>query len=615
MPKLEFSVEELKGWFKNNVRHHFFEDSINKAKALRVHSRGEFPETLITERRPNEPDEVKEYRKKIFVPKTKPTFGKVVSSLSKIRRSADWSIRYQKDDKFTLVRDGEKMEQYCEEKFPYFTSITNWTFSVLLRQYLEDPNAVVFTFPLSLDVQENDYLKPFPVIFESENVIWFEPEDFAVLINPLGATYMAKGKPVNGQSFYVVNTERILKFDQVNGRGDMEIVLDDLHGLGYCPVEKIKGIVAGTAGNNYLYESRVAAMLPELDEALREYSDLQASKVIHIYPERWEFTNRECGECKGVGKVTTFDKDDEPCIEKCTKCAGEGYVVAGPYSKIMIKPLNNATDGQGTIPTPPAGFIEKDVEIVRIQDEGVEKHLTSALAAINFEFLAAAPLNQSGVAKETDKDELNNTVHAIAEDIIRVLDSVYKTIAITRYKVQYSIEDIVKDMVPDISVPEKYDLLSSAHLEEELTTAKTNKTNPVIINALESEYAGKKFNTDPEIRDRLMLILELDPLPNVGEDDKFTRLSNKGISLITYVISSNIQEFVQRAIDEDPQFATKKLKDKKAKMAEYAQAQIDAENEAKLMAADVNAESGLDANGNPLPAPPVNPVVKIPAAA
>ncbi len=269
-----------------------------------------------------------------------------------------------------------------------------------------------------------------------------------------------------------------------------------------------------------------------------------------------------------------------------------GYLATGPYSKIMVKPTSNI-EGGGNVPMPPAGFVEKDIAIVKLQDEGVDKHIYNALAAINFQFLENTPLNQSGIGKEVDKDELNNTVHSIAEDIVRNMDNIYTIIALTRYAVQYAPEVILADMLPVVSVPEKYDILSSSHLEEELASAKTNKVNPILLNALEVEYATKKFNTDPEIRDVLILVLKLDPLPNIGEDDKMTRLSNKGITQETYIISSNIQEFVQTAIDEDPKFADLPLKDQKAKMKMYAQAQIKASDTASAIVRSLPQDTGL----------------------
>jgi len=604
MPKLIFTDAELKGYFKDGVRHHFYKKMVEHADAMKIHSDGEFPGKLITERRPNEPQEVQDYRKTIFIPKTQPVFGKVLLSLSKIRRSSDWAILHNEDkDKTTLIREGETLPEYTEENFPDFTSMTNWVFQVLLKKYAEDPNGVVFVFPLESIVDPENYLRPYPAVFDSCDTLDYVPEDYAVLRNPLGSKYLANGRTEKGESFFIVTTEKITKYDQVNSKGDLAIKLDWPHGLGELPVFRIGAQVGKAEGNVYLHYSRLAPMLPELDEAIREYSDLQAAKVLHIYPERYEYTNSECADCKGLGMrrvPTTNPIDGEPtevCNVTCTTCQGYGYTVAGPYSKILLKPNGSLSADAGKYPPPP-GYIDKDTDIVRIQEEGVAAHIYSALSSLNFQFLDQVPLNESGKAKEVDKDELNNTVHAIAEDIVRVMDHVYRLIALYRYKTLYSLQDIEDNIIPMINVPEKYDMLSSAHLLTELDSAKG--LNPVIKNALEIEYAGKKFNTNPAVKERLTLVFELDPLPNITEDEKMTRLSNKGITLETYIISSNIQEFVQQAIEEDPTFIDKPISEQKKKMREYAKAQITAQDEAAAIVRNVVADTGLGPNGEPL---------------
>lgn len=597
MPKI-FTQDEINDYFKERTKHHFYDDTVSTASKMRVHADGEFPKDLLEERRPNEPLEVKEYRKKIWVPITKPTFSKVFSSLQKIRRSSDWAIKFKDLERFTRINDKETLEKYTEEKFPYFTSLTNWVFSLLLRKYLIDPNAVVFVLPLTLEVQENEFLRPFPVVFDSVDVIDYRQNEWIVLNNPLGTKYtVANGQEEDGKSYFVVTETQILKYDQIDGRMNFKLVVEYDHGLEMLPVFSVKGILVNQVDNQFLYESRLAGMIPELDEAVREYSDLQAAKVLHIYPERWEFTNNECTHCKGTGRRTnpnwTVGCDQSiPSDLACDTCHGHGYIVSGPYSKIMVKPPNALEPG-AQIPTPPAGYVEKDVEIIKIQDEGVKAHIYEALSSINFEFLSKSPLAQSGVAKEVDKDELNNTVHSIAEDLISAMDNIYKLTAYYRYKALYAFDDI-NEMLPKIPVPEKYDILSPQHLGEELEKAKTGKTNPVIVNQLEVEYAAKRFNADSDVRDLVQLILELDPLPNISEDDKMSRLSNKGITQETYVISSNIQEFVQRALDENEDFADKDLKEQKEIIRKYAEEQVQEEEDKKQALLVDMTNNGLD---------------------
>lgn len=577
-----YNFGDLKPYFEDGKRHFYYNKCKELCDKFAPHADGVYPEELIECRRPNEPLEVKEYRKKIWKPKTKPTFTKIISSLSKIRRSSDWSIKYPQEG-FDRIAEGEKLEDYCERKFPYFDSLTTWVFAVLLKKYLTDPNACIMVTPLKTEgVLETEYLKPYPFVFDSCDVIEFIDGESAILNIKEGCTYESRqGRGVYsnpGKSYYIVTKEVIERWDQIDNKGNYTIVSSYVHSRPVMPVFKIGAIIAEAEGNHFLYESRIEGIIPDLDEAVREYSDLQAAKVLHVYPERWEFTQNECGTCKGLGRRRNplwFDGCNEstptevPCDAQGCR---NGYIAAGPYTKMYIRPTNNALEGGGSIPNPPAGIVEKDIEIVKLMEASVKQHIYDALASINFQFLEQTPLNQSGTAKEVDKEELNNTVHAIAEDLVKTMDRVYRLIAMYRYKTLYP-NDIDK-MVPAIAVPEHYDLLSSQFMQTEIDTAKKSKMNPIIINAMEVEYSGKRFMDDPEIKDRLELVLQLDPLPNVSMDDKMGMLSNSTITKETAVISDNIHAFVQRAIEENPEFPKLEVRDQKAKMLEYAKAQI-----------------------------------------
>lgn len=67
--------------------------------ALRIHFNGEFPSRLVNQRRPNESEHSFNYRKANYKPKTKIICNRVLNSLSKIRRSPDWSVKFELDTK------------------------------------------------------------------------------------------------------------------------------------------------------------------------------------------------------------------------------------------------------------------------------------------------------------------------------------------------------------------------------------------------------------------------------------------------------------------------------------------------------------------------------------
>lgn len=598
MPKLIFTQDEIDGYLKERTYHHFYERTVEIAKDMAVHADGIFPDELISKRRPHEPEAVMEYRKENYEAKTKAIFTKIFLSLQKIRRSSDWDIRFEGE--FPRINEEETLEKYTGENYPHFTSLTNWVFQLLLRKYLIDPNAVVLVYPIDRDIPENEILKPIATIYDSVNVIDFVSDDYCVLLNPAGSVFLdGRGKEREGKSYYMVTTQQILKYDQVDLKGNFKLVDEYNHEIGILPAFKLKGIIVEQVENMYLYESRIGGVIPELNEAVREYTDLQAGKVTHMYPKEWEFVQQNCTQCKGSGRVVNpqwYTGCAATILHdiNCDSCLGSGYAInKGPYTKTFVHPVNNpAIDGIAQIPTPPGGVYQRDVEILKLMVQSVKEHIYEALAAINFQFLDKTPLSESGVAKEVDKDELNNTVHSIAEDIVSAMDNIYRITAYLRYKELYSLDDI-KEMLPSVSVPEKFDILSSVHTQEVLTNAKTNKSNPVIISALEVAFTSSWFNTEPEIRDRLTLILTLDPLPNISEDDKMSRLSNKGITLETYVISSNIQEFVQRAIEADEKFVDLELEDQRKVLAKFAGEIMTANEPVSVEVGD----AGIDENG------------------
>lgn len=571
MPKLEFTPAELKAYFTDKRKYYYCDKARDKEKEMRVHADGIFPGCLIEERRPSESEEVLKYRKKIFKPITKPYFGKIENTLQKIRRSSDWSIKYP-DASFDRVMEGEKMNDYAEHNYPEFESLTNWAFSLLLRNYLIDANALVVVAPLTLPDDATDYLEPVATIFNSCDVIDFADGDYAVIENKVGSTRYrgSDGKP--GRSFYVITTEWVWRYEATDGRGNYAVTFEHQHELEMLPVFKLGGIVIDVYGTHSLYESRIAGILPQFDEALREYSDLQAAKVLHMFPREWEFTQNECLACKGSG--TRIDNtQNPPCNVECKACEGRAYIASGPYSKMLVRP---AAADQQQVPNPAAGIIQRDSKIIELQETSVDGHIYKALAAINFEFLTAIPLNQSGTAKEVDKDELNNMVHSIAEDIVRIMDKVYYWIALYRYSALYTPEQIY-EMLPQIAVPEKYDILGAAYYQEQMKGIIDSKLNPAIRNAMEITFATKAFNSEPKVAEEVALILSLDPLAGIGEDDKMSRLSNNGITQLDYVVSSNINKFVAELVEKDPKFVELDITKQKEAVYKLGKSQMDAQ--------------------------------------
>jgi hypothetical protein len=596
-PLKTFTDKELENYFKNGLRYCFYKEAKCKHDEFLPHSDGTKPLGIIDKQRPNEPEVIKAFRLDIWEPITKPTFARVLSSLNKIRRSSDWGIVYPKEQ-FAKIPDKETLEEYCEKYFPYFTSVTNWVFSVLLKQYAIDSNAVVFVKPLFTDIEENSYLEPFPMIFNSCDVIEFKEREYAILKIASGCTYYdSNNRMKHGESYYVVTTMYILRYDQVNEDRNFNITYEYYHNLNYLTVFKNGGVICDSIENDYLYESRISGMLPNLNEAIAEYTDLQAGKRLNIYPERWEISEHECPKCNGLGRINNLNwKAGDSMTDRyfaCNACVN-GVIASGPFSKMVLKA---AKVGENPLPTPPAGYIEKDIEIIRLMDESVDKHIYKSLAAINFQFLEQVPQAQSGIAKEVDKEELNNTVHGIAEDIVSLMDKIYKSIAYYRYNKVYSIEEIDR-MLPTIAVPEHFDIISSQYMQEEIKTAREAKLNPLLISQMEVEFGARRFALDVDVNVLIRLVNQLDPFPGNTIDEKLGMSSTGSVTKEDIIISNNIISFIRRALFENEDFAEWERDKQLETLNSYADEIVSELNEAAQQAKAVIDEGNDNTDNN-----------------
>ncbi|MCM1034943.1 MAG: zinc finger-like domain-containing protein [Bacteroides sp.] len=540
------------------------------AHQLSVHANGEMPDDKIMSRRPMEPEEIKNYRRTIYVPKTKQAISKVIHSLEKIRRAQDWSIKYDKETIPSAITEKETLEQYCEFQFPTFTSVTNWAFSELLKRSLIDANGIVAVVIENLPKNKSEYCKPVAKFFGCEQIVEFVENEYVVLRSKDTTTYYVETKNgrgrrinTNGAIYYILTQNEFVKYEQT-GASQYDPKQVFVHNCGTLPAWKAGGIFKARINNDTVYESRLAGMIPDLDEAAREYSDLQAEIIQHIHSEKYAYTNTECPHCNGNGKVMG---EDSKTIT-CSHCNGTGRVLnTSPYG---IHLVDAARAGELQVPTPPIGYIQKDTSIAALQDQRVRNHIKDALAAVNMEFLAETPIDQSGVAKAYDANELNNFVNSVAEDLVRNLDNVYYFINEYRYRTIVPNDENRRSMLPAINVPTKFDIANTTILMQELQGARQAEANPETLRVLETNYAKMQFNTSPEVAERLQTVFDLDPLFGVKEENKMTMLQNGGITETAYIISCNIHAFVRRAIFEDNDFCKKNYDDKLKVLESYA---------------------------------------------
>lgn len=534
-------------------------ENVKTARAMRVHAEGKYPEELIDERRPNESEEIKKYRKKIFKSMTKAPFDKILNVLMRMRKADDWKITYP--DSPSIIPEGETLRDYCEINFPKFNSVTEWMFQYGLKEMLIDPNSIAVVMPLEA-VPANEYTKPFILLFKSDQILDYTEEEQAVLLSATKSIYYEEKTKREGKIYYFLDRNTIWESKQT-ASDIFETKIIITHNIGYLPAVKMGGLIQDIKETGITYASFLSGVLPYWEEAAREFSDLQAEVVQHVHSEKWRWAGQDCTACSGSGKEI---KNGDKII--CSECGGKGTAKITPYSVTEIKGANEAM-GEKSAPIPPGGYIQKQVEIVTIQDERIQNHITRGYAAINFEFLASTPLNQSGLAKNYDRQELNSFIFNVASHVVKILRDLIFFECEYRYMISIPSKQARAELLPDIAVPQKFDVLSETYIIEEINKASTGKVSPVVINQLQIEYVAKKFNNDPEMRSMLADILDLNPLSGKTPDDMAMAFNNKWITRIDCIIAENIVPIVT-ALYQDPEFKILSREDKLKKVSEKA---------------------------------------------
>jgi hypothetical protein len=566
--------------------HKFYRESIEIHERICVHADGEYPKELIEVARPNEADEYKAYRQQVYTPVTKTWHSKVVKTITKGHRAEDWGITWKKDNKGAVPKD-ETLQQYTTVNYPYFDSVENWAFSIALPSMLNDPDGVIAVYPLPKQTDsDTEYLRPYTNYFSSKQVIDFKDGEFAVLLDEKKSIVTVKDEQVEeGMIFHFFDENQYWYVVQIGEKDSYRFTINidqngneisfTQHNAGHLPVFKLGGVIKEFCDGNILWDSFISDCVNNWNEAVRRYSDHQVNMVLHLHPFEWEIMDTPCKVCSGTGKQTVVWKEIKE-THTCGACQGSGNVsVKTPFGKKLIRPSSKTGPNDSiAIPTPPAGIIERDIGSIDFLKKEYESQIREGLAAINMEWIMDVPLTTSGISKEKDREEATTFFHEVYRHfILNVLYPSYYFIAKWRYPT--ATEEEVEYNMPSIKIPVKFDLVTAELVGEKLKTAIESKFNPMIVNKLSIEYAKKELGDDAMEIKKLETILQMDPLPNKTVDEKMTDLSSQSISIESYILSENINGFIERAMSEDEKFLNKTYAEKTAVFNVYIKEVMD----------------------------------------
>lgn len=553
---------------------------------------------LIDQQRPSESVVIKDYRRDQYRPLTKVPCSKVTNCLKKIVKSSDWKISYEKAEQAKSIPTGQTLYDYCEKNFPKDDSIENWAYKTLIKWMLVDPNAAICVMPLSFETEANELLRPYPHIIPCKSVLDYKEGEYCVFVSPYVVTLENDGKKKDGKIIMVVTTDSYIELRQTDDDENPFEVIEHKHNVGHVPCWIMGGENKSPDYTAPFYDSFVSGMLPSLDSAAVDSSDLQAEKVLHLYSLMWAYQSQQCNQCQGVGNVLT---NGQQAI--CPTCEGRGVMPFSPFRVFEINANNPALAPNSNLPTPPLGYVEKDTKIVELMMEIIRREMNDALAAVNMEHLMDTPLSESGISKAYDTEETNNFVYSIAYHLVaELLVPIYYFINEIRYNpVLGEVER--KKQLPHINIPERFDFLIQRDAEDNLIkiTSDANGVSGDIKDAAEMAYAHAKFQDNPQIINRLNLIHDHDPLPGFSTEQIQSLVSAGLVSKQDGVLSIYLKSFITEVLaDDEDGFMAMDYDEQREILDQMAADKTEELDAAKQIMRQVTAKEDVDAEGNPI---------------
>ena len=560
---LSSSKASLKNLEKEKVSgpHPLYVPMVIEAREMGIHIWGNKPEKLLNITRPREEPEITQYRLDTFEPITKSKSDKAFTILLKIFNTKLWSINYKENDQ------GQELKIFLEKNFYMFGDFMLYIQKVLMKNMLADANSVVFYRPSNFFITQNEKVTPIPVIFESWQVLKFETGFFYILLD----SEVRKSGNRELHKIWIVDSEKIqLWIEKPVNQGTVWILeIDWVHDFGVVPVWNLGGQVDGRF-QGVFYKSFFSPASPHWNKAINSESDLDGAFINHMHPIRVE-VGTDCDfqwndqQCRN-GQI--FDEIKQKNIA-CTVCKGTGRKsVKSPYGVYIInKDKFDETDAGFQ----PVSFVTVPTEPTSLLNDRRDKQLNEGLEALNMEIINQVGENQSGIAKEIDRDALNTTLQAISDHVFTIhvfnfvwFTGVYLFKTLSGQDIDKFIEASISEdgWFPAIVKPTQFDTLTIKELTKQIIEAKGGNLSSGYINSVQIDLNNKQFSADPALRKRINAITKLNPIPEKTVDEISNMVEAGLTKKENAIISLNIEFLVDTAITQDASFLEKSREEK-----------------------------------------------------
>jgi hypothetical protein len=542
-----------------------YKRSVELEEEMETHMEAKhFPEKLFKSKAPNENPEEFNYRKSIYQPVTKPFMNRAFRTINRIWNDSNYTIGNWKE---------EDHKEYFEVQYPKHKSIVAFFRSVVTKFKLRDPNGVIAVKPRkiptlkdkdgNLVADQSKLIEPTAVLYESEQVILFEEDQFALIeLREKSLVKHSQSMEKSGRIFEFYDENNIWRIEQVGKKTDyqFEYTIYYEHNLGKLPVTKLKGEPCESEDNYTVYESYLMPAIPNLNIALYNHNTLEMSITNDAFPQRWEYVD-PCNYEGCEGGYITYDSDKKSA---CPSCKGTGHTER--HSPLGVKQVyigDRLTQGAENLSMPPAGYIAPDTATLEFRHTKYLKDVEQAFAFLNIDVSNSnvKPGEETATGKRIDREELFSFLLLISNELFDLLDQTIDVIGKMRYGTFEG---------PEITKPVDFSIRSNEELIQEMVDAKAAFVPDIIIQKQLKEYALNRFNTSHEVTKFLDIVFKVDRLLTLTQQDIVLQKTIGAVINWEVILHTSIYTFLEQLLVEDPKFLELEFAEQKTKLEQKA---------------------------------------------
>lgn len=471
-----------------------------------VHTRGVKPVRLLEIKRPNEPQDVREYRLANYKPITKGAINQAIDSIYRVLFGSNWKVEYSTN-----------LDEYLTEKeFPFMGERLDFKqlfFRHLLRLIFDDPNGLLVWMPVNsvspdlppIESPENEPIEVTPVYVNSDKIHHFSEEVISyeagmwIVEIPMGNGRTRKEKK---PYYHILTKDFIYRLVPFWNQGKIEWRLEEYYNLAQTGGEfdadktfptlvahQFGGNIAFTGEGVRYYDSFFGGFTAFGDDTITAYSDNQAVRVRYNFPFV-SFKGQLCLKCKGSTKISVKEGANKGQLVICDVCNGSGKTVPFTPFGHYVKEPPTPNDSEAFTSSPAVEFYSPDIGILDSSYNTWKDLLELAKDAVNLVFTKES---QSGVAKEIDREHKYETLMKISNNFFELM--MWSLDIIEAYRVPFASARLDSEVTKPVSFTVK----TQGQLTEELTDLIAKEAPQSYIISTSNRLARRIYNDDQEM--------------------------------------------------------------------------------------------------------------------